>query len=184
MLDLYPNAERIQPKTGDCLRFANVNVHILATANDEYPQKPFDPNYISMVLKFAFDNGKSFMVLGDAMGDRLTALVEETSGIYCDDVMLKSDVLQTAHHGLCVTENLEEYPAVLRLYEKIAPTIVFWPQNENRFYTDSWCRAEKHTYHQFLLQTAGKNNFPQAFTTIVDMADLSITFEKWFDEAD
>ena len=124
------------------------------------------------------------MVLADAMGERLTALVNPLTDMYCDEKTLKSDILQTAHHGLCVTENEDEYPAVLKLYQSIAPSIVFWPQNEQRFWADKWCRDEKHTYHQFLLKSVGKKAFPMSYTTIVDMADLSITFEKVLDEAD
>jgi beta-lactamase superfamily II metal-dependent hydrolase len=181
-MDCYPNAKRIQPSAGDKIALGNAVLHILATANDPYPAISIDPNYSSMVLKITFDNGKSLMLLGDAMGERLTALVEPTASIYCTDEVLKSDILQIAHHGLCVTENLEEYPAVLRLYEKIAPTIAFWSQNEKRFYADPWCRAEKHTYHKFLFDTVKERNFNQAYTTIVDMEDLSITFEKRFIE--
>lgn len=181
---LYPQAERLQPKSGDCLQMGNATLRVLATADDAYPEKPWDPNFNSMVLKISFANGKSFMLLGDAMGERLTALINPSASIYCDEQTLKSDILQTAHHGLCVTENEDEYPDVLKLYQSIAPSIVFWPQNERRFWADKWCRDEKYTYHQFLLNSAGRKNFPQSYTTIVDMADLSITFEKLFDEAD
>ena len=183
-MDCYPKAERICPNAGDSLQIADVNVQILATANDPYPANATNPNFISMVLKLVFDSGKSFLLLGDAMARRLTALVDANASIYQSAQTLKSDILQTAHHGLCVTEDIEEYPAVLRLYQQIAPSIVFWPQNEQRFFADPWCRAEKHTYHQFLFATAGKNNYNQSYTTIVDMADLSITFERVFDEAD
>ena len=184
VMALYPQAERLQPKAGDCLQIENAALRVLATANDAYPEQPWDPNFNSMVVKITFANGKSFMVLGDAMTRRLTALVDPAASIYQTAQTLKSDILQTAHHGLCVTENIEEYPAVLQLYQQISPSIVFWPQNEQRFFADPWCRAEKHTYHQFLFATAGKNNYNQSYTTIVDTSDLSLTFEKVFDEAD
>ena len=184
VMALYPQAERLQPKTGDCLQMANATLRVLATADDKYPEKPGDPNFSSMVVKITFANGTSFMVLADAMGERLTALVDPTKSIYCDEQTLKSDILQTAHHGLCVTQNEDEYPMVLKLYQSIAPSIVFWPQNEQRFWTDKWCRDEKYIYHQFLLKSVGKKAFPRSYTTIVDMADLSITFEKLYDEAD
>lgn len=129
-------------------------------------------------------SGTSFMVLADAMGERLTVLVDPTTSIYCDEQTLKSDILQPAHHGLCLNVEEEKYPMVLKLYQTIAPSIVLWPQAEHRFWMDKWCRDEKYTYHQFLLKSVGKKVFPLSYTTIVDMADLSITFEKVFDESD
>ena len=182
-IDLYPCAERLTLRKGESLTLSNARIDILTTAEDPYPKNPTNPNFISSVWKIVFDGGKSFMVLGDAMTERLTALVDRTTSIYCDEQTLKSDVMQTAHHGLCVGRE-EEYEAITRLYKAIAPSVVFWPQNEHRFFADPWCRDPKHTYHKFLFDTAGKKNFNQAYTTIVDMSDLSITFEKTFDEAD
>lgn len=176
-MSLYPNAERICPRAGDRLFVVDTVIDVLSTAYEPYPEKPINANEISSVMKITFENGRSFMVLGDASGERLTSLVTPESAVYCKNEMLKSDILQVAHHGLAVGyEN--EYPSITALYERIAPRIAFWAINEKRFLTDKWCRDPKHTYHKFLFDTVGENNYSNSYTTIVDMTDLSVSLEK------
>ena len=103
--------------------------------------------------------------------------------IQTNDEMLKSDILQVAHHGLAVGRELE-YPSITALYEKIAPRIAFWAINEKRFFTDKWCRDPSKTYHKFLFDTVGKNNYNNSYTTVVYMEDLSVSFEKYYDNAE
>ena len=123
------------------------------------------------------------MVLGDATGERLTSLIDPESGIFCIEKTLKSDILQVAHHGLAVGRE-EEYPQITALYERIAPDVAFWAIREDRFFTDKWCRAPGKTYHKFLFDTVGKKNYNNSYTTVVDMDDLSISFEKLYDDAE
>lgn len=179
----YPNATRICPRSGDSLSFGNVNVRVLATALDPYPEKPTNANVISLVMKLTFESGRSFMVLGDATSERLTSLIDPESEIYCTEEMLKSDILQVAHHGLAIGREFE-YPSITALYEKIAPRTAFWAINEKRFFTDKWCRDPSKTYHKFLFDTVGKNNYNNSYTTVVDMEDLSVSFEKYYDDAE
>ena len=182
-ISFYSDSERICPSAGDRLTLENAVIDILATANDPCPERPTNANVISTVLKITFENDRSFMVLGDATGERLTSLIDPESEIYCTDEMLKSDILQVAHHGLAVGRELE-YPSITALYEKIAPRIAFWAINEKRFFTDKWCRDPSKTYHKFLFDTVGKNNYNNSYTTVVYMEDLSVSFEKYYDNAE
>ena len=180
---LYPEARHITPRGGDRLSVVDVTLDILATASDPYPESPTEANSVSSVIKFTFENGRSFMVLGDATGRRLTALVDPESEIYVPEERLKSDILQVAHHGLAVGRE-DEYPMITELYQRIAPKVAFWAINEKRFLTDKWCRDPNKTYHKFLLDTVGENNHSNSYTTMVDTSDMSVSFEKTFDGAE
>ena len=159
-IENFPDAEKRVLKTGDVFTFANARVDVLSTAFDPYPASPTNRNETSAIFKVSFDSEKSFMVLGDAMSDRLAALIDCNSTIYCSDDILKSDILQVAHHGLCVCRK-EQYEAVTQLYKKIAPKICFWPTSARRFYNDTWCQSEEYPYNQFLLTSAKEKNFHQ-----------------------
>ena len=174
---LYPEAERICPRAGDKLTVSNADIEVISTAFEPYPENPTNANVISTVLKLTFEKHRSLMVLGDASCRRLTSLVDPESEVCCSDEILKSDILQVAHHGLAVGYE-SDYPLITELYKKIAPSIAFWAINEDRFLTDKWCRDPKHTYHKFLLDSVGNGNHSNSYTTIVDMSDLSVSFEK------
>ena len=177
-IENFPSAKRCVLKTGETFTFANARVDILATAFDPYPSQPTNRNQVSAVIKITFENGKSFMLLGDAMDERLVALVDPSSSIYCTDDVLKSDIMQTAHHGLKVCSE-KDYASVAELYRKIAPSICIWPQKASRFYNDSWCQSEKYPYHRFLWDTVKERNFHQSQTIVVYIDDLSV--ELWKD---
>ena len=175
-IENFPKANRYVLKTGQIFKFSNARVDVLTTAFDPYPEQPTNRNQVSAILKTTFDNGKSFMMLGDAMGERLVALVDPNSSIYCTDEILKSDILQTAHHGLAVCSE-KDYQTVAQLYRKIAPSVCFWSQKAARFYNDPWCQSTKYPYHRFLLDSVKERNFHQSQTVIVYIEDLSI--ELW-----
>ncbi len=175
VMKLYPNAKKILLKTGDSFRFANVCVDVLTTAFDRYPEKAWNQNQTCAVLKFSFDNGRSFMVLGDVESDRILKMVEENSPIYCDNKTLKSDILQVAHHGLHCAEE-KEYGQVKTLYEKIAPSVCFWPISLERFLIDPWVRGTEKIYNQYLFDSVPwRLHFCYNQTTVVDIDDWKIS---------
>ena len=102
LLEERKDINSVEVKTRDVFNFEGVEIVALSTAFDRYPESPGDRNQTSAVFKLVFDNGVSFMVLGDAMGSRLVEMLNPNSSIYCNDKELKSDILQVAHHGLCI----------------------------------------------------------------------------------
>ena len=164
-------------KTGEEFTFANVKVNILTTAFEKYPDPPTSRNHTSAAMKFSFTCGTSFLVLGDAQGDRLVKMLEEGSPIYCTDEILKSDILQVPHHGLALAR-ANDYDKIVTLYRKIAPKICFWPQKADRFYNDPWCQSEQYPYNRFLFDSVKDKNFHDSHTIVVDMEDLRITLWK------
>ena len=175
VMKLYPTAKQIVLRTGDVFRFSNVSINVLTTAFDKYPEKVCNQNQTCAVLKFSFDNGRSFMVLSDSEGDRLIKMLEENSPIYCDDNKLKSDILQVAHHGLHCAEE-EQYEQVKTLYEKISPSICFWTISTERFLIDPWVRSPEKIYNKYLFDTVPwRLHFCYNQTTVVDIDDWKIT---------
>jgi beta-lactamase superfamily II metal-dependent hydrolase len=178
MLEKRKDINSVEVKTRDVFNFEGVEIIALNTAFDRYPENPGDRNQTSAVFKLIFDNGISFMVLGDAMGSRLVEMTNPSSTIYCNDKELKSDILQVAHHGLCIGGE-EQYGALTTLYKKIAPKICFWPIGATRFYNDPWCQSEKHPYHRFLFGSAKDKNFHQSQTIEIDIQTLAIKLIKY-----
>ncbi len=71
------------------------------------------------MVRFTFDNGKTFTVLGDGT-EQTSKQVASTYKEY-----LKSDILQLAHHGLIGGDKT--------LYSYIDPSICFWATSKERF---------------------------------------------------
>lgn len=170
----HPDAMLHEVKTGEVFECGGARIEVLTSAEERYPDPPTNRNETSAVYKLTFENGRSFMVLGDAWGDRLVHLLDPASPIFCPDEVLRSDLLQVAHHGLAVC-SYPDYPAMRELYRKISPSVCFWPTSAARFYNDPWCRDEKHIYNRFLLEHAGERNFHLSETVEVDTEDMSIT---------
>ena len=105
--------------TGQKFYFKGVEMEILFTEEDVYPAKVSSYNDTSLMVRFTFDNGKTFTVLGDGT-EQTSKQVASTYKEY-----LKSDILQLAHHGLIGGDKT--------LYSYIDPSICFWATSKERF---------------------------------------------------
>ncbi len=116
----YPNAKYLKPHTGMKLPLGDVTIETLQTHEDVVDaisgETEIGRNYndCSMISKFTFGGGRTFLVLGDIDGLAASVLLENWSG-----ETLKVDVMQAAHH---VLNDLSE------LYKVIQVPIVFVPQ--------------------------------------------------------
>lgn len=170
---LHPNALLHEVKTGEVFEISGATVEVILSAFDRYPDPPTNRNETSAIFKLTFESGRSLMILGDAMGERLVKLLDPASPVYCPTERLRSDMLQVAHHGLAVCA-YAQYEAVRELYSRIAPTVCFWPTSAERFYNDPWCQGEKHIYNRFLLAHAKERNFHLSQTVEIDTEDMHI----------
>jgi len=120
--------------TGQSYYFKGVEIEILLTQEDAYPIIPSVYNDTTAAWRMKFDNGQSFMVLGDCT-HQLSKQLAATYGEY-----LKSDILQLAHHGLIGGDK--------QLYQLIDPEVCFWATFEDRFLGKysrdkyQWCLGE------------------------------------------
>ena len=108
-----------KPHTGETITLADVDFDVLYTLEDQVDARTgkmasSDFNDTSTVLQIKFDGAK-FLLLGDASGGAEKVLVK----YYAADV-LKSDILQVAHHGW---NNLRS------LYNAVQPVIALYPQS-------------------------------------------------------
>ena len=117
-----PNAEHYTYRTGDILSLAGVSIEILATHEDVYmySQGQTNENALSSVWKMSFTtSGKSMMIMGDATHN----IINHLYNVY-DGNVLKSDVLQAAHHGTLAAPESSNHTT---LYQTINPNIVLCP---------------------------------------------------------
>ena len=106
-------------RTGQKLYFKGVEMEIIFTEEDLYPERANSYNDTTLMARFTFDNGETFTVLGDST-ERTSKQVAATYKDY-----LKSDMLQLAHHGLIGGDKA--------LYAYIDPDICFWATSKERF---------------------------------------------------
>ena len=87
--------ELVLPYTGQVLTFPGVEMEILLTADDLYPEKAPHDNNVSFVTRLTFPTkgGVTVLMPADMMGRGCNRLVDQY-GSY-----LKSDILQVPHHG-------------------------------------------------------------------------------------
>ena len=115
----FYNATYYNVHTGQKLYFKGVEMEILFTEEDIYPKKVNSYNDTTTVAKFTFDNGKTFMMLGDST-EQMSLQMAETYREYT-----KSDILQLAHHGLIGGNK--------QLYQYIDPLYCFWATSQERY---------------------------------------------------
>ena len=138
----YPNAERWIVHTGQKLYLPGCNIEIFFTPEDFYGI--YDQYTFSGYSKgeMAFENGNetslmfritlgetTFMVTGDSEVENCT----QAGTRY--QTALRSDILQTPHHGLNGPE--------LGFYEYVDPKIVLWSIDEHRVAEDARCLGKK-----------------------------------------
>jgi hypothetical protein len=122
----YPNAERFVFHTGQVLYLAGCKIEFLHTHEDLYPVAMDTLNKTSSTWKMTFKandedteyTGKSFLVLGDSEQQNCNFM----AAVY--DEALDCDMVQASHHGL--------NGGTSALYQKITPSIVFWPIDTRR----------------------------------------------------
>ena len=117
--EYYPDATRYQIHAGQSYYFKGLEVEILQTSEELYPNVASVWNDVSASWRMKFDNGQTVLFLGDSM-QVLCQQLEDTYGDY-----MKSDMLQLAHHGLIGGD--------LELYQLIDPDICFWSTTEEKF---------------------------------------------------
>ncbi len=105
--------------TGQKFYFKGLEMEVLYTEEDTYPSPVANYNETSLMAKFTFDNGKTFMMLADSTVKTSQFL----AATYTD--YLKSDILQLAHHGLIGGDKT--------LYQYIDPEYCLWATSQERF---------------------------------------------------
>lgn len=106
-------------RVGQVFYMANASMEILYTIDSYSPRLCNAFNTTSLVIKFTFDDGTTFMLTGDATGDAFQILAD-MYGTY-----LQSDILQVSHHG-CKTWNNDS--GTVAAYKRIAPATLLWPR--------------------------------------------------------
>lgn len=114
----YPNCKEIKVHSGQKIQIADVSLEVIYThedlLNDNGRFNSTDSNDTSTVIRA--DNGlMSMMILGDS-NSRTESRIRKTY----TPAMLKSDIVQAAHHMIYDVE---------ALYKDIQPTIAYIPQS-------------------------------------------------------
>lgn len=125
----YADSNHIKAHSGQVFHFADIEIEMLYTLEDQYPNSFKTHNVTSIVFRVNI-GGKTFMALGDAYTTTSNLLVKR----YGDE--LKSDIVQVTHHGFV--------GGTIPLYSKIDPDIVFWPGGDYRFTDLSQVSYNKH----------------------------------------
>lgn len=129
MASCYPEAAVHTIHTGQKYVFPGAKIEILFTYEDADPQKLKSYNDTSAAWRVTFDNGTTFLVLGDCMGSTCRKLADQ----YGES--MKSDILQLTHHGLLGGDK--------GLYQLIDPQICFWATPKERFH-GNWPNEKFH----------------------------------------
>ena len=181
--DWFPNAFFWDLTAGEERTFSDVKVKVLITAKERVPDNIYTNNQRSAVFQLIFTqdtedtaDDKKFMVFGDNSGDARQQWLIATYG---KDV-LKSDVMQTIHHGLAGGH--------LGIYRMVDPGICFWPTSQDRFegkydsngngdYLDDYQWCIDPDYNKWLRndRIRQRQHYHHTQTVIVNMSDLSVT---------
>ena len=121
----YPNTNIFNCHTGQSLYLAGCKIEIIHTHEDIFPAWIWNLNVASTTFKFTFNSQKTFLVLGDSETNNCIFMSEAYGDI------LDCDMVQVSHHGL--------NGATKEIYEKIKPSIAFWPIDKDRFENDEKC---------------------------------------------
>ena len=177
-MDKYPTALRRILKAGETISFPGLEAEILLAEGVRAPENPADQNNISAAIRFKFDTGRAFVVLGDCCTERLYALSDPASPRRRADEDIRCDVLQAAHHGLVMGN--DKYINLNRtLYERMSPSITFFPTHPDRFSTHRCFTEPKYTDNVYLMEST--KYYHHRITTVVSMDDLTVAIE---DEGD
>ena len=151
----FPNAQYIKPHTGQMIRMGSMDMEIITTHEDIVDpdtgkSRIIDFNSSSMVVRFHI-NGKTVMMNGDWGGGdtRAPADYAETEArllqVYTDDTtgecLLKSDVVQVAHHAL--------NPYMSKYVAAVAATYAFFPAADVKMAKQAH-EVVRTNYYQFI----------------------------------
>lgn len=109
---VLPNVKHIHPHTGETFTLSTLNIEVLFTHEDIYPESVGAFNNTSTVLRISCE-GQSVLFLGDLQ----TASCRKLEAMWGD--FLKSDMIQVAHHGF--------NGSTVETYALAAPEIALWP---------------------------------------------------------
>lgn len=173
-MDAHPNADKHYLKKDEKLEFPHCVVDVLATSSNLATDRSTDPNSISAIFKMNFDTGKSFLVTGDTVLNRVNQLFDEESPIYRPLEELKCDIYQVPHHGRPLGS--ESDAAKLKANcEKLGVSIVFFPVPQSQMQTVEYYTEKKWADNYYLINKAGADVFHHTQTVTVNMEDLSYT---------
>lgn len=141
-------------RPGQVIYLGDAKLEVLYTIDCYGPAVCNAFNTTSLVIKFTFKSGDTFMMTGDATGNGF----QFCSTAYKD--YLKSDILQVAHHGATTWGNNQ---GTINAYNNIAPTMLLWPigaANGGSYRT----KAYNVVLFASDVETGGKNpNFKEAY---------------------
>lgn len=111
-------------RVGQVFYMADVTMEILYTIDSFAPKLCNAFNTTSLIIKFTFGDGTTFMMTGDATGNAFQ-IAAKMYGSY-----LKSDILQVSHHG-CSTWNNDA--GTISAYKLISPATLLWPRGHTKY---------------------------------------------------
>ncbi|MBE6629652.1 MAG: hypothetical protein E7624_02235 [Ruminococcaceae bacterium] len=131
----------IKVHTGQKLYFANLELQIMYTHEDLYPCRVVTFNDISNIVRLTFtptgtDGAKGEPVSMIFTGDAYLNSARFLCATYGS--ALKSDMVTLSHHGGPGTEK--------RMYDLIAPDVLWWPHVKNSVYTSYLKNSSKGDY--------------------------------------
>jgi hypothetical protein len=100
----------------------------------------------------------------------MSQLLDEKSNLYVTKELLKSDILQVAHHGLPLGK-MESVVKNAELYKVIDPSVCFFDVDRTTFLTRSQYTEEKWADNYYLLHS-GKECYDNKETTLVDITTM------------
>lgn len=187
----FPGLVLWDMKTLDEQKLDDVHMRVLMTANERVPQQIYSHNQRSAVIKFTFTRGTeatvddiTFLMLGDNGGGGAYSSESDARNKWLvdhyDASVLKSDIMQVAHHGL--------KGGYLPLYQAVDPLICLWPSPEYRFngrhdndkdgsYTDDYQWCTEAAYNVWLRDNSirVRKHFHHSQTTVIDILTLTVT---------
>ncbi len=138
LLKAFPGSRFIRPYTGQKLYFANAEIEILLTF-EENTEKHFNwLNEASLITRINIENQSILMAADTEKAS--DSLLTSMYGNY-----LKSDILQVPHHGYSGGSKL--------MYDLIAPEIAIWTTDEFEFserILPTWSLAPNHYLAQMV----------------------------------
>ena len=176
-MSLFPNAEKKIITTGETIRFPGVDVKILLTEQDRFPITPSDttpnPNRISSAMRFIFDTGHTFTVLGDCDEARIVSVINPENSYYQSPESLTTDVLQVAHHGFPVCGK-QDIDALRDLYQTMHPRYALFSANEYDYLNDKRYSSDFYSCNRYLLEAEDITCLHHGTTHTINMRTLEL----------
>ncbi len=163
--EYYPNTVKYICHTGDKLYLPGCTVDILMTYLDFYPDTFAGINETCAVFKFTFDSGYELLITGDIYPNNCSFLTTNYPTV------LKSDVVQTPHHG--------RDGADAAFYNAIVDElkILMWSNSATFFEERAGSANDAYdwSFNSIVLDAAGVSHYNASQTVTVNMNDLSVT---------